>query len=57
MQAAQIRKSSYVPQLGLDYDPDKYSFCTVYAGTTVQQVSPSTQARVRHRPAYISHLS
>jgi hypothetical protein len=38
MQAAQVRKSNYVPQLGQDYHPDKDSFCTVYAGTTVQQV-------------------
>jgi len=38
MQAAQVRKSSYVPEKGMDYDPDKNHTCTVYAGTVVQQV-------------------
>ncbi len=59
MQAAQVRKSNYVPQLAQDYHPDKDSFCTVYAGTSVQQVGPcKTQAHIRRRlPAYISHLS
>lgn len=39
MQAAQVRKSNYVPEKGLDYDPDKNHTCTVYAGTIVQQVN------------------
>jgi len=38
MQAAQVRKSNYVPEKGRDYDPDKNHTCTVYAGTVVQQV-------------------
>ena len=38
MQAAQVRKSNYVPEKGMDYDPDKNHTCTVYAGTVVQQV-------------------
>jgi hypothetical protein len=38
MQAAQVRKSNYVPEKGVDYDPDKSHTCTVYAGTVVQQV-------------------
>ncbi|KAL0048212.1 hypothetical protein WJX82_010068 [Trebouxia sp. C0006] len=37
-EAAQVRKSSYVPEKGMDYDPDKNHTCTVYAGTVVQQV-------------------
>ena len=38
LQAAQVRKSNYVPERGLDYDPETNSTSTVYAGTTVQQV-------------------
>jgi hypothetical protein len=38
LQAAQVRKSSYVPDVGADYDPDSYHTRTVYAGTVVQQV-------------------
>ena len=38
MQAAQVRKSNYVPEKGMDYNPDKNHTCTVYAGTLVQQV-------------------
>ena len=38
MQAAQVRKTNYVPEKGVDYDPDKSHTCTVYAGTVVQQV-------------------
>ena len=38
MQAAQVRKSNYVPEKGRDYNPDKNHTCTVYAGTVVQQV-------------------
>ena len=34
-----MRKSSYVPDPGVDYDPDGYHTNTVYAGTIVQQVS------------------
>ena len=37
-QASQVRKSNYVPQKRVDYDPDKSHTCTVYAGTMVQQV-------------------
>ena len=39
VQAAQVRKSSYVSDPGVQYDPDSYHTCTVYAGTIVQQVS------------------
>ena len=38
LQAAQVRKSNYVPERGLDYDPETNNTSTVYAGTTVQQV-------------------
>ena len=37
-EAVQVRKSSYVPDEGVEYDPDNYHSCTVYAGTIVQQV-------------------
>ena len=37
-QASQVRKSNYVPEKGLAYDPDKNHTCTVYSGTMVQQV-------------------
>lgn len=39
LQAAQVRKSNYVPEKGVDYDPDKHSVCTVYQGTIIQQVA------------------
>lgn len=39
LQAAQVRKSSYVADPGVQYDPDKYHACTMYAGTVIQQVS------------------
>ena len=39
MQAVQVRKSQYVAEAGVDYDPDKHSTCTVYQGTMVQQVA------------------
>ncbi len=42
LQEAQVRKSSYVPDPGVDYDPDSYHSCTVYAGTIVRQVSTSS---------------
>ncbi len=38
MQAKQVRKSGYVPDGTVDYDPDSHHGCTVYAGTKVQQV-------------------
>lgn len=38
LQASQVRKSNYVPEKGLDYDPDKNHTSTVYAGTCIQQV-------------------
>ena len=38
MQAAQVRKSAFVPD-GSAYNPDKHQSSTVYAGTNVQQVS------------------
>ena len=47
LQAAQVRKSNYVPEKGVDYDPDKHHTCTVYAGTMVQQVSPQTSSMVK----------
>ena len=47
-EAVQVRKSSYVPDEGVEYDPDKYHSCTVYAGTIVQQVEhTSTLHRVQ----------
>ena len=39
LQAAQVRKSNYVPEKRVDYDPDKHSVCTVYQGTIIQQVA------------------
>ena len=38
-QAAQVRKVAFVPDEGADYQPDRHSGSTIYAGTTVQQVS------------------
>lgn len=42
LQAAQVRKSSFVPAAGVVrahiYHPDTHHFCTVHAGTYVQQV-------------------
>jgi len=43
MQAAQVRKDSYMPEQGHVYDPDTCHACTIYAGTMVQQVSSITQ--------------
>ncbi|DBA94074.1 TPA: hypothetical protein ACH3X1_001722 [Trebouxia sp. C0004] len=37
-EATQVRKSNYVREKGVDYDPEKHRTCTVYAGTLVQQV-------------------
>ena len=39
MQATQVRKSKYVREKGVDYDPDTHRTCTVHAGTVVQQVN------------------
>ena len=44
VQAAQVRKSSYEPDPGIDYDPDSYHTNTVYAGTTVRQVNCTSSA-------------
>ena len=38
MQAAQVRKSSYVADLGVEYNPDSYHAHTIHAGTIVLQV-------------------
>ena len=38
MQAVQVRKSSYVADKGMEYQPDLYHQCTVFAGTVVRQV-------------------
>jgi hypothetical protein len=38
VQAKQVRKASYVPEAGGDYNPDAQPSCTVYAGTLVHQV-------------------
>jgi len=43
MQAAQVRKDSYVPEPGHVYDPEACHACTIYAGTMVQQVNSITQ--------------
>ena len=40
LQAAQVRKAAFVPEDGVRYNPDRHQSCTVYAGTTVQQVRP-----------------
>ena len=40
MQAAQVRKVSYVPDETAEYDPDRHSSNTIYAGTTVAQAGP-----------------
>ena len=37
-QAAQVRKDGYVPEPSQGYDPDRHHYCTIYAGTMVQQV-------------------
>ena len=55
MQAAQVRKASFVPdnQHLAPYDPETHHSCTVHAGTYVQQVwachplSSTTQASAR----------
>ena len=38
LQAAQVRKAAFVPEDGVRYNPDQHQSCSVYAGTTVQQV-------------------
>jgi hypothetical protein len=43
MQAAQVRKNGYVPEPDVNYQPDLHNYCSVYAGTMVQQV-PSSSA-------------
>ena len=45
LQAAQVRKSGYVPDEGVEYHPDNYHTCTVFAGTIVRQVSAALNAR------------
>ena len=37
-QAAQVRKSSYIGDKDLPYQPDAHHECTVFAGTIVRQV-------------------
>ena len=47
LQAAQVRKCSYVAGQeahNCSYHPDTHHACTVYAGTTVYQVSPAATA-------------
>ena len=53
LQAAQVRKSSYVPDPGVKYDPDRYHSCTIYAGTMVQQVRLNCMAHGRGQTACI----
>lgn len=38
LQAAQVRKGSYSPDDGMQYHPESYHSCTIYAGTVVTQV-------------------
>ena len=47
MQATQVRKTNYVPENGVNYNPDKNHTCTVYAGTMVQQVT-GKQMQTQH---------
>lgn len=54
LQASQVRKSSYTPDEGVQYNPDAYHACTVYAGTVVNQVStildnPGSQTESLHQ--------
>ena len=42
MQAVQVRKSSYVADKGISYNPDLCHECTVFAGTVVRQVCVHT---------------
>lgn len=44
VQATQVRKTNYVPEKGVNYNPDKNHTCTVYAGTMVQQVTGKADA-------------
>lgn len=43
LQAAQVRKSSFMPAAGVvrahSYHPETHHYCTVHAGTFVKQVS------------------
>lgn len=48
-QAEQLRKSAYVPEPGIDYDPDKHLTCTIYAGSMVSQVSLPGQSFLASR--------
>ena len=63
MQAAQVRKDSYVPEPGHVYDPEACHACTIYAGTMVQQVSSITQNPLKkcygahlHQPIISQHI-
>jgi len=38
-----VRKAAFVPEDGVGYNPDRHQSCSVYAGTTVQQVRPHCQ--------------
>ena len=42
LQATQERKVAYVPEVGVDYHPDKNNTSTIFAGTVVQQVRSLT---------------
>ena len=55
LQAAQVRKSSFVPAAGVvrahSYHPETHHFCTVHAGTFVKQVSLAPSQLHRFCPA------
>jgi len=46
MQAAQVRKNGYVPEPDVKYQPDLHNYCSMYAGTMVQQVPSCTACLV-----------
>ena len=48
VQATQVRKTNYVPEKGVNYNPDKNHTCTVYAGTMVQQVTGKQMQACKH---------
>ena len=61
VQAAQVRKTSFVPSQGPStssstaYDPDVHQPCTVFAGTYVQQVLPPGCLLIQHMVSHQTH--
>lgn len=49
-----MRKGNYVPDAGMDYDPDSHHECTIFAATVIRQVCGLSVLAVLSNPNLVN---